>query len=311
MTVGSHSLAASASEAANVILRRLYSIAHGHRDWLIRFAENRLALVGGFIVAMMLLVALLAPSLSLHDPEEVSVRDRLAPLSASHPFGTDQFGRDNYSRVIYGARVSVIVGVAAVSMGLILGVLLGAVGGYFGRTPDNIIMRVMDAVMAFPGLLLALALVAAWGPSLRSVSIALGIRYMPSFARLVRASVLKEREKEYVEAAIVQGESDLRVLCRQILPNCMSPLIIQTSLDFAHAIIAESALSFLGLGVPPPTPSWGNMLNDARTYMMIYPWGAIFPGLAISLAVLGFNFLGDGLRDILDPRLSEERSGDV
>lgn len=273
-----------------------------------RFAENRLALIGSFIVLVMFLVALLAPHLTLHDPNEIAVSNRLAPLSIFHPFGTDQFGRDIYTRVIFGAQISVVVGLISVSLGLSLGVFLGALSGYFGKTLDNAIMRVVDAIMAFPGLLLALALVAAWGPSLYSICIALGIRYMPSFARLVRASVLQEREKEYVEAAKLQGESDLRVLCRQIIPNCTSPLIIQISLDFAHAIIAESSLSFLGLGVPPPTPSWGNMLDDARTYMTIYPWGAIFPGLAISLTVLGFNFLGDGLRDLLDPRLAEERS---
>lgn len=292
-------------------LGRLSKSVHSLRERFIRLSESPLALVGGLVVSVMFLVALLAPILALHDPADIVIGDRLAPLSANHPFGTDQFGRDIYSRVIYGARVSVIVGLVAVSLGLGLGVVLGAVSGYFGRTLDNIIMRIVDAIMAFPGILLALALVAVWGPSLYSVCFALGIRYMPSFARLVRASVLKEREKEYVEAAKVQGESDLRVLCRQILPNCTSPLIIQISLDFAHAIIAESSLSFLGLGLPPPTPSWGNMLDDARTYMTIYPWGAIFPGLAISVAVLGFNFLGDGLRDIFDPRLAEERSGYV
>ncbi len=276
------------------------------RRWMIRLGENRLAFIGGLIVLLMLLVAVLAPYLVLQDPNAISVSDRLAPISASHPFGTDQFGRDIYSRVIYGARISAIVGLISVSLGLSLGVFFGAVAGYYGRALGNIIMRLVDAIMAFPGLLLALALVAAWGPSLYSLCMALGIRYMPSFARLVRASVLKEREKEYVEAARTLGESDLRVLCRQIIPNCTSPLIVQISLDFAHAIIAESSLSFLGLGVPPPTPSWGNMLDDARTYMTIYPWGAIFPGLAISLAVLGCNFLGDGLRDLLDPRLAEE-----
>jgi peptide/nickel transport system permease protein len=281
------------------------------RQSIARLTENRLALFGAIVVFVMFSVALLAPYIAQHDPNEIAIGDRLAPLSSLHPFGTDQFGRDIFSRVVYGAQVSVLVGLIAVSLGLALGVVLGAVSGYFGKVADNILMRIVDAIMAFPGILLALALVAVWGPSLASICFALGIRYMPSFARLVRASVLKEREKEYVEAARVQGESDLRVLCRQILPNCTAPLIIQVSLDFAHAIIAESSLSFLGLGLPPPTPSWGNMLDDARTYMTIYPWGAIFPGLAISLAVLGFNFLGDGLRDILDPRLAEERSGYV
>ncbi len=284
------------------------TLAHSLRGWFLRFARNRLALLGALIVVGMLLLALLAPYLALHDPNQMSIADRLAPLSSDHPFGTDQFGRDIYSRVIYGSRVSLAVGILAVSLGVVVGVPLGAIGGYFGRALDNAIMRVMDAIMAFPGLLLALALVVAFGPSVPSLSLALGVRYMPTFARLVRASVLEEREKEYVDAARVQGESSLRVLCRQILPNCLSPLIVQITLDLAHAIIAESSLSFLGLGVPPPTSTWGSMLDDARTYMVIHPFGALFPGLAISLAVLGFNFLGDGLRDVLDPRLAEESS---
>ncbi len=284
------------------------TLAHSLRGWFLRFARNRLALLGALIVVGMLLLALLAPYLALHDPNQMSIADRLAPLSSDHPFGTDQFGRDIYSRVIYGSRVSLAVGILAVSLGVVVGVPLGAIGGYFGRALDNAIMRVMDAIMAFPGLLLALALVVAFGPSVPSLSLALGVRYMPTFARLVRASVLEEREKEYVDAARVQGESSLRVLCHQILPNCLSPLIVQITLDLAHAIIAESSLSFLGLGVPPPTSTWGSMLDDARTYMVIHPFGALFPGLAISLAVLGFNFLGDGLRDVLDPRLAEESS---
>lgn len=287
------------------------ALTHSWREWLLRFARNRLAVLGASIVAVMFLLAVLAPYLALHDPNEMSIAQRLAPLSADHPFGTDQFGRDIYSRIIYGSRISLTVGVLAVSLGLAVGVPLGAVGGYYGRALDNAIMRVMDAIMAFPGLLLALALVVAFGPSVSSLSVALGVRYTPTFARLIRASVLEEREKEYVEAAKVQGESNLRVLCYQILPNCLSPLIVQISLDLAHAIIAESSLSFLGLGIPPPTSTWGSMLDDARTYMMIHPSGAVFPGLAISLTVLGFNFLGDGLRDVLDPRLADEGSSHV
>ena len=277
-------------------------------EWFLRFAENRLALVGACLVALMLFVAAFAPTLALHDPNEVVLQERLAPLSATHPFGTDSFGRDLYSRIVYGARISVIAGVGSVGIALIAGVLLGAVSGYFGGILDNIIMRVIDAVMAFPGLLLAIGLMSVLGASLTNVCIALAIRYTPHFARLVRAAVLKEREKEYVEAARVQGESDLRVLCRQILPNCSAPVLVQTTLDFAHAITAEAGLSFLGIGVPPPTPSWGSILHAARSTMETYPWGAIFPGLAICLAVFGLNLLGDGLRDIFDPRLSEERS---
>jgi len=281
------------------------------RIWLTQLTDNPAALIGALVVLFLLLVAGLAPHLALYDPNEISISDRLAPLSIHHPFGTDQFGRDLFSRVIYGVRISMTVGLLTVGLGLGLGIPLGSAAGYFGRVADNLIMRLVDAIMAFPGLLLAVALVAAFGPSLYSVSIALGIRGSAPVARLVRASTLQEREKEYVEAARVQGETKIRILCCQILPNCLSPLIVQATLDFAHAIIAESSLSFLGLGIPPPTPSWGNILDDARTYMIIYPWAAIFPGLAITLAVLGFNFLGDGLRDILDPRLSQERRAHV
>ncbi len=281
------------------------------RAWLTQLADNPPALIGAFVVLFLLLVAGLAPHLALYDPNEMSVSDRLAPLSGHHPFGTDQFGRDLYSRVIYGVRISMTVGLLTVGLGLGLGIPLGSAAGYFGRIADKLIMCLVDTIMAFPGLLLAIALVAAFGPSLYTVSIALGIRSSAPVARLVRASILQEREKEYVEAARVQGEARIRVLCCQILPNCLSPLIVQATFDFSHAIIAESSLSFLGLGIPPPTPSWGNILDDARTYMIIYPWAAIFPGLAITLAVLGFNFLGDGLRDILDPRLSQERRAHV
>ena len=277
------------------------------RDWFIRFQDNRLATVGLFIVVLMYFVAAFAPQIALHDPNQMNMMERLAPLSAKHPFGTDNFGRDLFSRVVYGTRISIIAGWGSVCLALSAGVFLGAVAGFSGRGMDNVIMRIMDAVMAFPGLLLAIALMAALGASLTNVCIALGIRYTPHFARLVRASVLREREKEYVEAAILQGESSLRVLVRQILPNCMAPVFIQATLDFAQAIIMESSLSFLGVGVPPPTPSWGSILHAARTTMEFYPWGAIFPGLAICLSVLGLNLLGDGLRDVFDPRLSEER----
>ncbi len=286
---------------------RFASSVYSFRNWFIRFYENRLAAVGLGIVVLMFIVAVFAPQISLYDPNLMNLRERLAPLSTKHPFGTDNFGRDTFSRVVYGARISIFAGVGSVGLALIVGLILGAVAGYSGRSADNIIMRIMDAVMAFPGLLLAIALMTALGASLTNVCIALGIRYTPDFGRLVRASVLKEREKEYVEAAVIQGESGMRVLFRQILPNCLSSVLIQATLNFAHAIISEASLSFLGIGVPPPTPSWGSSLHAARTTMEFYPWGAIFPGLAICFSVLGLNLLGDGLRDVFDPRLSEER----
>ena len=277
------------------------------RQWLSRFAENRMAMAGLIFITFILVVAAFAPYIALYDPDQIDVKNRLAPLSWAHPFGTDAFGRDIFSRVVYGARISAIAGIGSVGISLFLGVFLGAFAGYAGKAIDNCIMRLMDAIMAFPGILFAIALMAVMGASLTNVCIALAIRYTPHFARIARGAVLKEREKEYVEAALVQGESNLRILFRQILPNCTAPILVQMTLDFAHAIIAEASLSFLGVGVPPPSPSWGNILHAARTTMEFYPWGAIFPGLAICFSVLGLNLLGDGLRDILDPRLSEER----
>lgn len=302
MSTGANSVVHSFSE-----FNRFASFFYSLRIWFNRFQENKLAVVGLIIVMIIYLVAAFAPQLALHDPNLMNLRERLAPLSWTHPFGTDNFGRDIYSRVIYGTRISIIAGVGSTTAALLVGVFLGAISGFSGRVVDNVIMRIMDAIMAFPAILLAIALMTALGASLTNVCIALGIRFVPHFARLVRASVLKEREKEYVEAAILQGESTFRIIFRQILPNCMAPVLIQASLDLAHAILTEASLSFLGVGVPPPTPSWGSMLHAARTTMEFYPWGAIFPGIAICLSVLGFNLLGDGLRDVLDPRLSEER----
>ena len=299
----------SADAASATALGRVGGVFASVRDWFVRFSDNRMAVAGLCFVAFVFVVAAFAPQVAIYDPDEVDLTARLAPLSADHPFGTDTFGRDIFSRVVYGARISVIAGAGSVTLALAAGIFLGAVAGFAGRTLDNALMRVMDAVMAFPGLLLAIAMMSALGASLTNVCIALAIRYTPNFDRLVRASVLEEREKEYVEAAMVQGESDLRVLFRQILPNCMAPVLVQATLDFAHAIIAEASLSFLGIGVPPPTPSWGSILHAARSTMEFYPWAAIFPGLAICFSVLGLNLLGDGLRDVLDPRLSEERSG--
>jgi len=278
------------------------------KQWLLRFSENRMATVGLVFVSFILLVAAFAPYIALHDPDVINIKNRLAPLSAEHPFGTDAFGRDLFSRVIYGARISAIAGIGSCSVALVVGVFLGAVSGYAGRIIDNSIMRVMDAIMAFPGILFAIALMTVLGASLTNVCIALAIRFIPHFARITRGAVLKEREKEYVEAALVQGESSMRILFVQIMPNCTAPILIQLTLDFAAAIISEASLSFLGIGVPPPTPSWGNILHAAKTTMEFYPWAAIFPGVAICFSVLGLNLLGDGLRDVLDPRLSEERS---
>jgi peptide/nickel transport system permease protein len=263
--------------------------------------------VGGGLVLAVIVVAALAPLLATADPLKMSMRERFAAPGAAYWLGTDHFGRDVWSRLVFGARLSLAVSVAAVGLGLALGVPLGAVSGYARARVDQLLMRAMDALLAFPPILLALAVVAVLGPGLANTAFAIGLVYIPRLARIVRASVLQEREKEYVAAARVLGDSDGRILFGHILPNCLSPLLVQGTAYLAAAVLVESSLSFLGLGAPPPAPSWGAMLSDARGHLESYPLVAIFPGLAISLTVLGFNLLGDGLRDILDPRLAEPR----
>jgi len=257
--------------------------------------------VGLALVALVLLMALLAPVISPHDPYEQSVY-RLYGPSLYFPFGTDEFGRDVMSRVIYGARVSLQVSLIAVAIALVVGGGLGLIAGYAEGWVDAVISRILDIVFAFPDILLALALLAVLGPALHNVMIAIGIVYMPSFARIVRGPVLSAKHNEYVEASRVIGARPLRTLFRHILPNVTAPLIVQTTIALSFAILSEAALSFLGLGAQPPTPSWGAMLSSGRRFVEIAPWTAIFPGLAIMIAVLGFNLLGDWLRDVLDPR---------
>jgi len=280
-------------------------IARTHRQpgLFTRMLHNRLALAGMIITGLVMMTAILAPVLAPYDPLVMSIPVRLQPPSAAHLLGTDHLGRDILSRIIYGARISLEVGVVAVALGSILGLIAGAAAGYLGGRTDIIIMSVMDAVYAFPAILLALVLVAALGSSLVTVMTAIAIVRIPIFARTVRGCILSEREKEYIEAARCLGQRQFWILARHILPNILAPLIVVTTTYFATAIVVEASLSFLGLGVPPPAASWGVMLNDGRKYMEQYPYVAIFPGLAISLTVLGFNFLGDGLRDVLDPRL--------
>jgi peptide/nickel transport system permease protein len=228
---------------------------------------------------------------------------RLLPPSSINPLGTDEFGRDVLSRVIFGARVSLQVGLISVSIALCGGSTLGLVAGYFGGMADTIIMRLMDVIFSFPFIVLAIAIMGVLGPNLTNAMIAIGIVYLPRFARIVRGPTLAVMQEDYITACRAIGAPHVRTMVRHVLPNVLSPLIVQTALAFSTAILNEAALSFLGLGAQPPTPSWGSMLQTGRKFMVRAPWVAVFPGLAIMITVLGFNLLGDGLRDILDPRL--------
>ncbi|WP_322805741.1 ABC transporter permease [Thermanaerothrix sp.] len=268
-----------------------------------RLLRHRLALVGIILTAIILIMAIFAEVIAPYDPLEIRLKERLQPPSAAHIMGTDHLGRDIFSRVVYGARISLQVGVVSVALGTIVGLFVGMAAGYLGRSVDTVLMSIMDAIYAFPAILLALALVAAFGQGLVTVMTAIAIVRIPIFARTVRSSILAEKEKEYVEAARCIGQREWLILFRHILPNILAPLIVVTTTYFAAAIVVEASLSFLGLGVPPPAASWGVMLNDGRKYMEQAPYVVVYPGLAISLAVLGFNLLGDGLRDVLDPRL--------
>jgi peptide/nickel transport system permease protein len=246
----------------------------------------------------------LAPFISPYDPNRQRLLEALQAPSAEHLLGTDENGRDVLSRILYGTRISLAAGIFSVSIALILGITTGLLSGYFGGKVDNIIMRFMDALLAFPTLVLALAITAALGPGLRNAMIAIGIVGTPIFARLTRGQVLSVREREFVEAARTLGAGHLRIMLTHILPNVMAPLIVQMSLSVAVAILAEATLSFLGLGVQPPEPSWGSMVSRGKDYLDLAPWLAFAPGGAIFLAVMGFNFVGDAVRDALDPRLT-------
>jgi len=288
----------SATDSANSSLQRFLGACHV-------IARSRLALIGVIIVGVWLLTALFAPFMATHDPYEINIAQRLKSASAEHWLGTDYLGRDSYSRIVFGARTAFQVAVGAVFLGAFFGIPIGAISGFAGRWVDSALMRLMDAIIAFPGRLLAIALVASLGGGLYSLYIALGVNSIPSYARIVRGVVMSQKQKEYVEAARMTGESNWSILFLQVLPNCLSPLLVRVSLDFGHAILAESSLSFLGLGLPPPTASWGLMLKEVTPFLQLQPMAAFFPGLTISIIILGFNLLGDGLRDVFDPRQYE------
>jgi len=262
-------------------------------------------IVGGILLTLFFLGALLAPLLAPGDPVRQHPRDRLQGPSATYPMGTDEFGRDLASRLLYGSRVSLEIAFGAVALALVVGVLFGLVGGYFGGAWETVTMRLMDVLLAFPPILLAIAVVAFLGPGVRNLIIVIGILYIPRFARLVYASTLSERTREYVEAERAMGARAPHILWRAILPNITAPIIVQVSLSLGFAILVESGLSFLSIGVRPPNPSWGLMIATGRGYMNQTIWPILWPSLAISLIILACNTLGDGLRDALDPRLRQ------
>ena len=276
-------------------------------DTLRRLRRQPLSIFSAILVLMLILIAIFGPLLAPYDPNDIDMANRFAPPSLEHPFGTDDFGRDILSRVMVGARVSLMVGIIAVGLSATVGSALGLVAGYTGRLTDEIIMRAMDIIFAFPAILLAIAIMAALGRGVGNAMIAIGIVYIPIFARITRGSVLSVREEVFIEAARSIGSTDGRIMLRHILPNILSPIIVEITLSLSFAILAEAALSFFGLGTQPPDPSWGRMLSEGRAYFQQSAWLAIFPGLAIMLTVLGFNLLGDGLRDALDPRLKNVR----
>ena len=267
-----------------------------------RFVSHRLAVVGLALIALLILLAAFASQVAPRDPIRQDLPSALAPPSREFPLGADEFGRCILSRILYGARLSLVVGVLATAVGAVTGILLGLLAGYFPRL-DAPVMRAMEVLLAFPGILLAIAIVAALGPSLVNVMIAVGLRSIPSFARLTRSMVLSLKELEFVQGVHALGAGHGRVLFRHILPNSVSPLLVFSSMQVATSILLAAILSFLGLGVQPPTPEWGKMVSDGRAYLLDAPHVSLFPGIAIFLTVMGFNCLGDGLRDALDPRM--------
>ena len=281
------------------------SASAGERPWrlsLQRLARRRAALIGLAVVVFFIVIALAAPLLVPYDPLATDWRAVRKPPSSLHLFGTDELGRDVFTRLIWGARASLMAGIVSVSIAVGVAVPLGLVSGYLGGAVDGLLMRMVDAMLAVPFLILAIALAAFLGPNLTNAMIAIGITQTPIFTRLIRGQVLAVRHEDYIEAARAVGNPHHRIMLRHILPNVLAPILVQATLAIAAAIIAEASLSFLGLGQQPPAPSWGSMLNAATRFLSQAPWMAVWPGLAIFCLVLSFNLLGDGLRDALDPR---------
>jgi len=267
-----------------------------------KLIRNKMALIGMALVFIFIITAMLAPVISDFDPAQQNLRKTLSKPDDVNILGTDELGRDIFSRIISGTRTSLIIGVVVVLIGGIIGITIGAIAGFYGGWLDNIVMRFIDALMAFPTILLALFLVTILGTGLKSAMIAVGLASIPRFARLIRSSVLSIKEKEFVEAARALGQSNLNILLKHILPNCIAPILVQATLSVGNSILTVASLGFLGLGANPGDPEWGAMLSDARAYLTSSPHVATFPGIAIALTVLGFNLLGDGLRDVMDVR---------
>ncbi len=273
------------------------------KNFFSKLKKNKAALAGGILIILFIIVAIVGPFFTPYDPNKQIITEKLNGPSLDHWFGTDHLGRDIFSRVIHGMKLTLYIGFFSVILGATVGVLLGILAGYYGKRTDAIIMRSMDVLLAFPGILLALAIVSVLGASLNNVIIAVAIFSVPVFARIVRGSTMAVKNLEYIDAVKVLGASDARIIFKHVLPNVTSPLIVQASLNIATAILAASGLSFLGLGAQPPTPEWGAMLSDGRNYLFNAPHVAFFPGIAIVVVVLAFNILGDGLRDALDPKM--------
>lgn len=276
------------------------------QEALHQLKKNRGAIAGLIIIVLFLLMALLAPVIAPHDPlaQNIELR-KSAPFTGDYILGTDDLGRDLLSRIIYGGRISMIIGVVSVGIALVFGVFIGVISGYYGGWLDKIIMRLIDIMLAFPYVLLTIVIVAILGPSLTNAMVAIGITQIPRYVRMVRASVLAEKEADYVTAERSLGASDFELMFRSILPNCLAPISVQATLGVGEAILSSAALSFLGLGAQPPTPEWGLMIASSREFITSAWWIVTFPGIATLLAVLGFNLFGDGLRDMLDPKLRD------
>ena len=270
-----------------------------------RLMENRLAVAGAIVVGLLFLISFLAPWLAPHDPDFIDVYARLEPPSLNHPFGTDPLGRDVLSRMIYGSRVSLKVGFVAVGLATLIGIFFGSLAGYYGGPIDAGIMRFVDLMLCFPTFFLILAVIAILEPSIWNIMIVIGLTSWMSVARLVRAEFMTLKKRDFVQAARAMGAGDFRIIFNHILPNALAPVLVSATLGVAGAILVESALSFLGIGVQPPTPSWGNILTDGKDNITLAWWLSLYPGLAILITVLGYNLLGEGIRDSIDPRLNE------